>query len=87
MVAPGVFLVVGILLLLLVGDCTHQPRGSAATLPTTTRTMSVAACQEHLLQDHSDDGGSSMGRLRVVDIDGYTVNPGPHPRRERLDYL
>ena len=51
----------------------YGPRPAAATLPTDTRSMSFAACQQALRQTIQTTGVRPWDVVRIIDTDGYSV--------------
>ena len=66
--------------LLVIGVCilmvtvrSQGPPGAATPLPTTTRSMSFAACQQTLRQTIQTMGVLPWDVVRIIDTDGYSV--------------
>lgn len=68
----GVLFVIGVCGLMVTGRA-QGPRSAAATLPTTTRSMSFAACQQTLRQTIRTMGVRPWDVVRLVDTDVITM--------------
>lgn len=51
----------------------YGPRPATTTLPTAIRSMSFAACQQHLRQTVRTMGVRPWDVVRIIDTDGYSV--------------
>lgn len=59
---------------LMVRGRSQGPPGAATPLPTTTRSMSFAACQQTLRQTIQTMGVLPWDVMRIIDTDGYSVS-------------